>query len=76
MSARAFAAKLEKGTKIALRDAEGFMPAVLTVEDIWQSDKTREAEKVYNTTSDAHPGVPTNAECSSASIFRAYMVDN
>ena len=33
------------------------MPAVLTVEDIWQPDKTREAEKVYNTTSEAHPGV-------------------
>ncbi len=53
----AFAGKLEKGSKIALRDGEGFMPAVLTVEDIWQPDKTREAEKVYNTTSDAHPGV-------------------
>ena len=52
-----FAGKLEAGKKIALRDAEGFMPAVLTVEDIWQPDKTREAEKVYNTTSDTHPGV-------------------
>ncbi|TCK19486.1 sulfate adenylyltransferase [Thiogranum longum] len=54
---QAFAGKLEKGTKIALRDGEGFMPAVLTVEDIWQPDKKREAEKVYGTTSDAHPGV-------------------
>ena len=53
----AFAGKLQKGAKIALRDVEGFMPAVLTVEDIWRPDKTREAEKVYNTTSDAHPGV-------------------
>ena len=52
-----FAEKLEKGMKIALRDAEGFMPAVLTVEDIWQPDKNREAEKVYNTSSDQHPGV-------------------
>jgi len=52
-----FAAGLEKGSKIALRDGEGFMPAVLTVEDIWQPDKTREAEKVYNTTSNTHPGV-------------------
>ena len=51
------AEKLEKGHKIALRDGEGFMPAVLTVEDIWQPDKTREAEKVYNTTSEQHPGV-------------------
>ncbi len=42
-----FAEKLEKGQKIALRDGEGFMPAVLTVEDIWQPDKAHEAEKVY-----------------------------
>ncbi len=52
-----FAAKLQRGSKIALRDAEGFMPAVLTVGDIWQPDKNREAERVYNTTSAQHPGV-------------------
>jgi len=52
-----FAEKLQKGSKIALRDGEGFMPAVLTVEDVWQPDKSREAEKVYGTTSDRHPGV-------------------
>lgn len=54
---RAFADKLKPGQKIALRDTEGFMPAVLTVEDIWQPDKAVEAEKVYNTTSLFHPGV-------------------
>jgi len=53
----AFADKLQKGSRIALRDGEGFMPAVLTVEDIWRPDKVHEAEKVYNTSSDAHPGV-------------------
>ncbi len=52
-----FADKLKPGQKIALRDGEGFMPAVLTVEDIWQPDKEKEAEKVYNTTSLFHPGV-------------------
>ncbi len=52
-----FADKLSEGQKIALRDGEGFMPAVLTVEDIWQPDIEREAEAVYGTTSDAHPGV-------------------
>lgn len=57
------AEKLQKGQKLALRDAEGFMPAVLTVDDIWQPDKTREAEKVYNTTSDQHPGVRYLNEC-------------
>jgi len=58
-----FAEKLKNGSKIALRDAEGFMPAVLTVEDIWQPDKSREAEKVYNTTSEQHPGVRYLNEC-------------
>ena len=57
------AEKLEKGQKIALRDSEGFMPAVLTVEDIWRPDKAREAEQVYNTTSDLHPGVRYLNEC-------------
>ncbi|HHJ14080.1 MAG TPA: bifunctional sulfate adenylyltransferase/adenylylsulfate kinase [Gammaproteobacteria bacterium] len=52
-----FAEKLEKGAKIALRDAEGFMPAVLTVEDIWRPDLDAEAHKVYGTDSPEHPGV-------------------
>jgi sulfate adenylyltransferase len=53
----ALAEKLEPGTKVALRDAEGFMPAVLTVTEIWQPDKVREAELVYGTSSPEHPGV-------------------
>ena len=54
---RKFADKLQAGDTIALRDAEGFMPAVLTVQERWQPDKRREADAVYGTTSDAHPGV-------------------
>ena len=53
----AFAEKLEPGSKVALRDAEGFMPAVLTVTQIWEADKEREAELVYGTSSSEHPGV-------------------
>ncbi|HEB96224.1 MAG TPA: bifunctional sulfate adenylyltransferase/adenylylsulfate kinase [Sedimenticola thiotaurini] len=52
-----FADGIEPGEQIALRDAEGFMPAVLTVEEIWQPDKAREAIAVYGTDSDRHPGV-------------------
>jgi sulfate adenylyltransferase len=52
-----FAEKLQPGLRIALRDAEGFMPAVLKVWDIWKPDKRREAETVYGTTSERHPGV-------------------
>ncbi len=53
----AFAGKLQKGQKIALRDVEGFMPAVMEVSEIWQPDKQQEAMKIYGTTSEQHPGV-------------------
>ena len=50
-------ADIEIGTKLALRDTEGFMPAVLTVESIWQVDKEKEALAVYGTSDQSHPGV-------------------
>ncbi len=52
-----FARSLEHGETVALRDPEGFMPAVLTVEEQWNPDKEREAELVYGTRSTGHPGV-------------------
>ena len=51
------AGKFEQGARIALRDEEGFMLAVMQVESLWHPDKKREAELIYGTTSDAHPGV-------------------
>jgi len=51
------AAQLSPGTSIALRDLEGVMPAVLQVEDVWQPDRTAEAEAVYGTANPEHPGV-------------------
>jgi sulfate adenylyltransferase len=52
-----FARKLTPGSsKVALRDAEGVMLAVLHVEDIWQPDRKAEAQAVFNSTSPAHPG--------------------
>jgi len=45
------------GDKVALRDIEGFMPAIMTVESKWEPDKLKEAEKVYGTTDTEHPGV-------------------
>src|SRR5438874_437773 len=54
----AFAKSLKRNTsKIALRDAEGVMLAVLHVEEVWQPDRKREAEAVFGTTSTVHPGV-------------------
>lgn len=52
-----FAKKLTPGSsKIALRDPEGVMLAVVHVEDVWQPDRTAEAKAVFNSTSAAHPG--------------------
>jgi sulfate adenylyltransferase len=53
----AFAKTLKPGSsKIALRDAEGVMLAVLSVEDVWQPDRAAEAKAVFNSASAAHPG--------------------
>ncbi len=53
-----FAKSLKPGSsKIALRDAEGVMLAVLHVEEVWQPDKKEEAESVFRSTSHAHPGI-------------------
>jgi sulfate adenylyltransferase len=52
-----FAEKLKTGSQVALRDAEGVMLAVLHVEDIWQPDRTAEAQQVFGTTSTEHPAV-------------------
>jgi len=53
-----FAKTLQPGSsKVALRDPEGVMLAVLHVEDVWQPDRNAEAESVFKSTSAAHPGV-------------------
>jgi len=53
-----FAKTLKPGTsKIALRDPEGVMLAVLHVDEVWQPDRKAEAESVFGTASPAHPGV-------------------
>ena len=53
-----FAKNLQPGTtKVALRDPEGVMLAVLHVEEVWQPDRKEEAKSVFGTTSTVHPGV-------------------
>jgi sulfate adenylyltransferase len=53
-----FAKKLQPGSsKVALRDPEGVMLAVLHVEEVWQPDRKSEAKSVFGTTSTVHPGV-------------------
>lgn len=53
-----FTQKIAKGQRIALNDQEGFLLAILTVSDVWQPDKQKEAISVYGTDdADQHPGV-------------------
>ncbi len=53
----AFAKGLERGGRVALRDPEGVLLAVLTVEDLWTPDRIGEAQAIYGTTERSHPGV-------------------
>jgi len=52
-----FAAGLESGSRVALRDEEGVMLAVLTVGDVWTPDRAAEAQAVFGTSDPQHPGV-------------------
>src|SRR5580658_7807770 len=51
------AAELKPGAKAALTDSDGALLATITVRDTYAYDKKIEAEKVYTTTDEAHPGV-------------------
>ena len=52
-----FAERVSVGDTVALRDVEGFMLAVLHVEDMWHPELEREAELVFGSTDPDHPGV-------------------
>ena len=51
------AKKLDGGSRLALREPEGVMLAVLEVDDVWQPDRAAEAEAVFGSTNPEHPGV-------------------
>ncbi len=53
----AVAKELGKGQRLALRDPEGVMLAALTVDDVFEPDREREAQMVFGTTNSEHPGV-------------------
>lgn len=53
----AVAKELGKGQRLALRDPEGVMLAALTVDDVFEPDREREAQMVFDTTNSEHPGV-------------------
>ena len=50
-------AEAPSGDRVALADEEGRALAVLDVEEVFEYDKEREAERCFRTTEDAHPGV-------------------
>ena len=52
-----FSLNIDVSQEIALKDKEGFIIAVMTVESIWFPDKIKEAEKVLLTTDENHPAV-------------------
>ncbi|MDS4059582.1 MAG: bifunctional sulfate adenylyltransferase/adenylylsulfate kinase, partial [Candidatus Contendobacter sp.] len=52
-----FADQIGRGGRVALRDAEGVLLAVLEVGDVWRPDLLHEARQVFGTDDDAHPGV-------------------
>ena len=52
-----FAAGVEPGARVALRDPEGVLLATLDVEDVWRPDKAMEARTVYATEDESHAGV-------------------
>jgi len=49
--------RIKTATKIALKNTEGTILAYLDISEIWQPEKSLEAELVYGTTSEEHPGV-------------------
>ena len=52
-----FADTLTLGEEISLKDQEGVNLAILVVEDIWCPEKLFEADKVFGSTNNEHPGV-------------------
>ena len=52
-----FAQQVQSGDTIALRDPEGALIATFDVEDNWAPDKALEAQSVFGTQDQKHPGV-------------------
>ncbi|MCB0311231.1 MAG: bifunctional sulfate adenylyltransferase/adenylylsulfate kinase [Bdellovibrionales bacterium] len=54
---REFAERLSIGQGLVLRDLENKPLAVIRIQSIWEPDKAIEAQEVFGTTSQDHPGV-------------------
>ncbi len=54
---KAFAQELKDGEQIVLTTEADYPLALMTVEEKYSYDKQREAQQIYKTTDEAHPGV-------------------
>jgi sulfate adenylyltransferase len=52
-----FVSEITNTSKISLRDKEGFVLAILRIEDVWRPDLELEAESVFGSRDAKHPGV-------------------
>ncbi len=57
------AGSLKGGDRLALRHPEGMVLGILSVSDVWRPDREAEAQSVFGTTSDEHPGVFDLQKC-------------
>ncbi len=51
------ASTLEAGQSVTLRDPEGFLLAIMHIEDKWPIERDKEASLIYGTLDQKHPGV-------------------
>ena len=51
------AKSLEAGQSVTLRDPEGFLLAIMEIEEIWAVEVEKEALQVFGTSDQVHPGV-------------------
>jgi len=51
------ARSIEAGQSITLRDPEGFLLAIMHIEDMWAVDREKEASSIYDATDRNHQGV-------------------
>jgi sulfate adenylyltransferase len=51
------AGNLQAGARASLRDADGFVLGVIDITEMFRRDKQHEAQQVFRTTDEAHPGV-------------------
>ncbi len=51
------ASKLKEGSEVALTDERGVVLAILDLAELYSPDRQEEAQLVYGTTENAHPGV-------------------